>query len=195
MLKSESLLDKVEVFVSHHLKNNISENLYFHNYNHTKEVVFAAQEISRHSSISENEVTIVTIAAFFHDCGYSKAYVGHEENSCAIATEFLTENNCSKDFISKVCEAISATKYPQKPDSLLSKILCDADFFHFSRTDYDFHQERLRKEWEEFLSKNYTDEEWKALNCELLDVHQYFTDYGKKVLQKFKEVNLGLMNC
>jgi predicted metal-dependent HD superfamily phosphohydrolase len=112
-----------------------------------------------------------------------------------MATDFLEENNCSQSFIAKVCAAIATTKYPQNPDSLISKILCDADFFHFSRTDYDFHRERLRKEWGDFFDKKYTDEEWKQLNCELLNEHQYFTDYGKRVLQKFKKVNLGLMQC
>ncbi len=195
MLKNNPLLDKVEDFISHHLKNDLSSNLYFHNYNHTKEVVFATIEIARHSQLSILEVEMATVAAWFHDCGYSKAYIGHEDYSCEIATEFLKENNCPEIFIDHVCEAIMSTKYPQSPNSLIAKILCDADFFHFSRTDYDLHQVRLRKEWDDLLEKKYTDEEWKQLNFELLTEHQYFTNYGKKVLQKFKEVNLKLMQC
>jgi predicted metal-dependent HD superfamily phosphohydrolase len=195
MLKNTALLNKVEDFISQHLQNELSSNLYFHNYNHTKEVVFATIEIARHSKISNLEIEIATVAAWFHDCGYSKAYNGHEKCSCEIATVFLEKNNCSDEFIDKVCDAIMSTKYPQSPTTLIAKILCYADFFHFSRTDYDLHQVRLRNEWEDLLGNKYTDEEWKKLNCDLLTEHQYYTDYGKNVLQKFKNVNLKLMQC
>lgn len=97
--------------------------------------------------------------------------------------------------IKEITDCIMDTAYPQAPHSLASEILCDADFFHFARTDYDRHEERLRKEWELCLDRFYTDLEWYEQNYELLLKHQYFTDYGKNILQKFKEVNIEMMKC
>jgi len=31
---------------------------------------------------------ILTISAWFHDCGYSKGYNGYEAYNCVMATEF-----------------------------------------------------------------------------------------------------------
>ncbi|MBK0381507.1 hypothetical protein I5M32_00920 [Pedobacter sp. SD-b] len=189
------MLNKVEEFVSQHLRNNLSPKLYFHNYSHTKEVVFAVKEIKSHCFLNTQETEILTIAAWFHDCGYSVSYKGHENESCRIAVEFLKNNNFPNNLTFRVTDCILATKYPQQPKNILEDILCDADLFHFTRTDYERHHLSLRKEWEIYLNKKYTDQEWKQLNCDLLKNHHYFTKYGKNILEKFKAVNLKLMEC
>ena len=195
MTPAKNLINAVQEFVSSHLKETLSADLCFHNYSHTKEVVFASEEIAAHCELSEEEKEILTIAAWFHDCGYSICYRGHEEFSSKMAKDFLAQFNYPPLLIGKVMDCIASTKYPQDPKTTAAMILCDADFFHFARTDYDHHERGLRKEWEFFLNKYYTDAEWHELNCKLLMNHQYFTEYGKQVLQKFKDVNLGLMNC
>jgi hypothetical protein len=69
---------------------------------------------------------------------------------------------------------------------------CPSDF---TRTDYSRYENAIRQEFEQYLGLIYTDEEWLIKNCNFLTSHSYYTDYGQKILMKFKEVNIQLMNC
>ncbi|HEX7366394.1 MAG TPA: HD domain-containing protein [Pelobium sp.] len=195
MTKSTFAIEAIANFVSDYLKTKLSQNLVFHNYAHTKEVVFSVEELCRRNTSPGLKKEVALTAAWFHDCGYSNVYEGHEEESCKIAARFLEKVGASPEFILEITACILATKYPQSPKTLEAEVLCDADFFHFARTDYDLHEQKLRKEWELCLNKVYTNTEWHQQNCCLLKNHQYFTRYGKTVLQKFKELNIALMEC
>lgn len=195
MTDFKSIIKDTEKFVSNYLKTELSSDLCFHNYSHTKEVVFSVQELCSRISAPDLKKEVVILAAWFHDCGYSSTYKGHEEESCHIAKDFLKIKEMPSHIIKEVTDCIMATTYPQSPKTLEDEIICDADFFHFARADYDRHEERLRKEWKLCLGRVYTDLEWHEQNCKLLLKHQYFTDYGKNVLQKFKDVNIQMMKC
>jgi len=65
--------------------------------------------------------------------------------------------------------------------------LCDADFYHFSRANYPAFEASLRREWKICLNVHYTDEQWNALNLDMLTNHEYFTGYGKTILQQRKQ--------
>ena len=47
-----------------------TSNLRFHNVTHTHEVVEAARQMGRYYKLDERDMTIVTIASYFHDTGY-----------------------------------------------------------------------------------------------------------------------------
>ena len=191
------ILEETETYVRL-LCKLLPAHLYFHSLNHTEEVVNAVNEIGSAEGLDQERLTILAIAAWFHDTGYCFAYKGHEEKSKELAWEFLSGKNYDPGNIELVLKYISATLYPQQPKSLEEKIICDADFYHFSCRDYVEHEKKLRKEWKFYLGKVYTDEEWLQENCHMLQQHIYFTDYGKKVLQPKKETNLrriGCLNC
>lgn len=177
-------------FVEKFFANKISLDLAFHNLNHTFDVVQAVKIIGLQSDISETDLCSVEIAALFHDCGYSEAYVGHEEISKKIATSFLTAHDCTKEFIMEVEECIEATKFPQSPINLKAKILCDADMFHFTKTNYPLYADALRKEHTVYFNIIYSDAEWGFINYEFLFYHKYFTGYGKNILEQFKQINI-----
>jgi len=121
-------------------------------------------------------------------------YKGHQDESKRIAKNFLENSNCDKPFIDKVLKCIESTKYPQNPTSDIDKILCDADMFHLTRTNYYQYEKALRLEFEKFLGLIFTDEEWQMENHTFLQHQHYFTSYGQDVLEKFKDVNIQLMN-
>jgi predicted metal-dependent HD superfamily phosphohydrolase len=184
------LLTKVEYFVEDRLKNRLSQKMYFHNLEHTLMVVEGVQVISQHAGISEEDCLVVVLAAFLHDLGYTEKYIGHEEASVGTAAWFLTENGFEQDRIELVCGCIMATRFPQYPKNELEKVICDADFYHFSLLNYQHFADRLKAEWEENLKLVYTDLAWDKLNLEMLRRHEYFTDYGKTVLQEKKALNI-----
>ncbi len=195
MLTSEKILNAVQAYVLHYLKDNLSSKLTFHNVNHTQEVVLATKEIATHYNLSDEHLNLIQIAAWFHDCGYAKVYTGHENLSKEIAEAFLKEHEYPEKLITHVLSCIEATRYPQNPMTVEAKILCDADLYHFTKPDYHRYENALRVELELYFKHGYSETEWTRTNCEMLENHVYFTDYGKEVLQKFKAINIKRMKC
>ena len=85
---------------------------------------------------------------------------------------------------------IAATKLPQNPTISIAEVLCDADLFHVSTLNFFYRKLLLRKEWKTELGKSFTDLEWHHVNHDFLRNHQYFTEYGKKVLAKGQHENI-----
>jgi len=184
------LLKKVEAFVKGLLEQELHKNMYFHNFEHTLLVVEAVKIIGKQNNVSESELLLLTMAAFLHDVGYTKQYIGHELASVEIARDFLLENGFGYQQVEVVSNCILATKYPQLPNTDLEKIICDADFYHFSLQNYIHLAARLKSEWEQNLNLIYSDREWDAINIKMLSEHEYFTTYGKNTLQKKKNLNI-----
>ncbi|HYM94563.1 MAG TPA: HD domain-containing protein [Chitinophagaceae bacterium] len=192
MFKS-AIVNEVVRYLKPFLKEKLPKELYFHNYNHTKEVVRATTEIGRNIGLTSSEMEIVLLAAWFHDTGYITTYANHEDESKKIAVTLLTANQYPKDKIEIVIGCIEATRYPQHPRNKLEEVLCDADFHHLSTPEYDKLQRKLRKEREFNLLKVYTDLEWYETNYVFLKSHRYFTAFGKDELQKRKVRNIHLL--
>lgn len=188
--EQEILLKKVEAFVKGLLEKELSENMYFHNLEHTLLVVEGVKIIGKENNVNENELFILILAAFLHDIGYTRQYIGHEQTSAEMAERFLLENGLEQAQVKVVTNCIMATKYPQLPNNDFEKIICDADFYHFSLQNYLVFAARLKREWEENLRLVYTDREWYAINIKMLTGHEYFTPFGKQRLQKKKNLNI-----
>jgi hypothetical protein len=83
-----------------------------------------------------------------------------------------------------------ATKYPQKPNTLLEKVICDADLIHVGRKNFFEKGEALREEWKLTRMEEYTDEQWNVLNLGFLRVNSFHTTYCKKNYEKRKNKNI-----
>jgi predicted metal-dependent HD superfamily phosphohydrolase len=190
-----NLIEAVSNYVKIFLEENLSDQIKFHTIEHTKMVVEAVKEIGTYEHLSETEMETVIISAWFHDCGYAKTYIRHEDESKKIAKNFLENLGCELNFIDTVLNCIDATKYPQNPLCLVEKVLCDADMYHLTSPNYAKYEKTLRQEFEKYLGLIYTDEEWEIKNCNFFREHIYHTEYGQKILSRFKEVNLQIMKC
>lgn len=177
----------VEEYVSNLIKKAVPARFCFHCIDHTIDVVQAVRLISSVEKISCKQLKILEVAAWFHDTGIINGYENHEERSIAIAKEYLTRHKFSKGFIKKVCQCIAATKLPQRPKDHLGRIICDADLFHLSEPNYWVKNELLRKEVANCKGMSISDEIWLVQNLSFLRTHEYFTDYGKSVLQPLKQ--------
>lgn len=167
--------------------NALPEDLYFHNIDHTLQVVSAVWELGAMANLKTSQIQIIEIAAWFHDTGHKVTYIGHESESIAIATHYLNILEVEKDIIQIIQGCIRATKMPQKANNLFQKILCDADLYHLSTKDCLEKGQLLRQEFKEKLGKEVSDECWDRTNLLFLKTHQYFTDYGRNQLQRKKE--------
>lgn len=188
-----SIVKRAAAYVTSLMEENLPKAMYFHNLGHTQRVVNAVIEIAGHCKLKRQELTILTVAAWFHDTGYLYHYKGHEDTSMIIAGTFLMQHHYNNDFIQQVWDCIEATKVPQSPKNLIEQIICDADMRHFASPDYLECAKNLKMEWEVRLDKKHTDIEWLNTNLGILQHHQYFTEYGKTVLQANKEKNIEQM--
>jgi predicted metal-dependent HD superfamily phosphohydrolase len=149
--------------------------------------VEAVEVIGRKCKISDKDLETVVVAAWFHDTGYYLGCMNHEEASTEIARDFLVKHGKSGDFIEDVTKCILSTKVPQKPNSLLEKIICDADLYHLA-TEKFFEKSELL--WKEFshTDETMTPESWLNQSKEFAEAHQYHTKFGKeKLLPKLKK--------
>jgi hypothetical protein len=146
--------------------------------------------IGKHSQLQEDEMETLLVSAWLHDTGYAHGCSNHEQLSIDESVKLLKEWGASDGKIKAISDAIEATKMPQHPTSKVAEALCDADLFHLSSDNIEDIGDRLRKEWEVTIDRVCTDEEWFKSNIEFFSTHQYFTPYGKTVLQAGKEKNI-----
>ena len=134
------LLTKASKYVTDLLQQNLPEGYVYHNIDHTLNVVESANEIGEHYGISKEDMEILLLAAWFHDTGISKVYIGHEEKSIEIFQDFIREDNLPPEKIEKVVQLIKITNISLHPESLLEKIIWDADLSHTGQKGF---QKRL----------------------------------------------------
>ncbi|GIZ09848.1 Pycsar system effector family protein [Flavobacterium sp. UMI-01] len=189
-----NLLQSAETFVSALLKDTLSKSFTYHNLEHTKEVVKAAQTIVATENLDSFEKEALLVAAWFHDTGYSKGCQNHELSSIELATSFLEEQQQPQELIAKVATLIQATAYNYVPQNHLEKIIRDADYSHFGSPNYFKVCELLRKEWELTMHKFYDDISWAKENVYIMEQwHQYHTEYALQNWQPVKEQNIKLI--
>ncbi len=189
MYTESDFVKNTRLFVQDIFDKKMSDDFYYHHYEHTKDVVEASTEISKVTELSDEDTELVLIAALLHDIGYSKAYDDHETHSKEMAREYL-EGKLPEPKIKIVLDAIEATRVPQRPKDIVGNVLCDADLFHLSTGQFMKQSLLLKKELEAHGSPETTDEEWRRETLVFANTHSYFTNFGKYVLKPKKEKNI-----
>ncbi len=183
---SNTILHKVEQYASDILKNDLSKDLTYHNYDHTKMVVNAATTIGKGEQLSDDDLEVLLIAAWFHDLGYKEKPDGHEERSKVMAEKFLKKENVAAAKIEKIAACILSTHINTKPSNALEGMLCDADMSHIYSGDYEAHALRLRQEWENTQDEKMTDTEWTQSNLNFISRHEFHSAFAKMNYQETK---------
>lgn len=188
MLEND-FLTNVKGFVFDLFKNKLPVQAVYHNFEHTTQVVEAVYEIATAKNISDDDMEILLLAAWFHDTGFTKGFENHEEKSKIIADTYLSNKRVPKDKINKILRLIDATKMPQNPTNKIEEIICDADLFHLGEENFKEKGNLLRRERENIADKNITDIEWFEENVIFLSNHRYFSEYAFKKLNAQKRRN------
>lgn len=189
---STPFIDETKGYVAGFIADHFSESICYHNIDHTLDVVQAAEIIGEKCNLSERELEMVIVAAWFHDTGYYLGCEDHEITSAEIARHYLREKNKENEYIDIVTKCILSTKVPQKPNTLLEKILCDADLYHLSSEQFFEKSELL---WREFSYKNenMTSQNWLNQSKQFVENHRYHTKFGKEKLFPKLRKNLTLL--
>lgn len=188
----DTLIIEAEKFVVDFFNKNLDSKFVYHNLSHTKRVVEKTQEIIEGLALSEAEAQQLLLAAWFHDTGYTKRMDNHEDDGVIIATDFLTKHAVSAETIKVVSDLIMATKMGNTPQTLLEKVICDADCSHIGSKNFSDLTELLRKEWELTKDRVLTESEWLDENIEFLThSHKFHTTFAAKNWEKQKGKNLA----
>jgi len=138
---------------------------------------------------SENDV--ITLAAWFHDTGYTKGSTTHEANSCEIAKSFLKNEEVSENTIEEVCKLIMATERTHAPTNLKEEIIRDADASHFGQSSYADTSEMLRQELSLLGIAEFSQKAWRETNIKMFQTeHRFYTEHARKKWQEGKDANL-----
>lgn len=184
------LIKRAKTFAEQTLRQDVFRKHTYHNLEHTQDVVRAVELIGSHSDLNEDEMESATLAAWLHDIGYLNGEHDHEKAAAEKSRELLDQWGASYKKIAEVSEAILATKMPQHPKSLVSKVVCDADLHHLATDQCDEKSGKLREEWATIKGRVVTDEDWIKSSVEFMQGHKYHTPYGQTVLEAAKKKNL-----
>jgi predicted metal-dependent HD superfamily phosphohydrolase len=184
------ILNKVEKYVTESLSKVIPNFRHFHNLDHTLDVVNISNSIALEERITQEEIEMIKIAAWFHDMGYIICCEGHEAQSSIFAQKFLEENLYPKDKIDNIINCILSTKIPQSPKNKMEEILCDADLHHLGLPDLEEKGKLLKKELEIIDMKIFTDLEWLIFSYQFIKEHKFYTHYAKENFDPQKNINL-----
>ena len=167
-----------------------NENLTYHNLDHTRAVVDRANEIASHYELSGRDITVLNIAAWFHDAGHLFTDpVSHEEKSVELMKEWIAGKNGYADLSGEIEAVILATKFSTQPTGLVQQIIKDADTYHLGQPEFKKIDKQLKREME--LRKVDTMlMDWKKNTLDLLESHEYYTSYCKNLLDPGKQKNI-----
>ena len=167
------------------------QNLLYHNIDHTKKVVDRANEIAAHYELSERDITVLNIGAWFHDIGHLYTEPStHEEKSIALMREWLDEKGGYTDLADEIEQVILATKLSTPPVGLVQEIIKDADTYHFGQPEFKKLDKLMKKEMG-LRNLDIMVRDWQKNALVLLEAHQFYTSYCKDLLEEGKQKNLA----
>jgi predicted metal-dependent HD superfamily phosphohydrolase len=189
--RKKSAIEKAaEAYIVDLFVDKLSTKYVYHTINHTRQVAEAAADAALYYELPEAEREVLILAAWFHDAGYTKTYLGHEENSVSLAKAWLSKQEYPQDRIDRIATLILSTKNEHEPSGQLEEILHDADRISIGKKSFFRQAELLRLEWEVFLDKEYSPVEWDEIQQDYLVRTNFLTDYFRKEYGKRREKNI-----
>jgi hypothetical protein len=184
------LYKKIEEYVTGLFEQMHEPAFVFHNLEHTQKVVKRTKEIAGHYKLTEDEMLVLFTAAWFHDTGHLFTEPSkHEEKGCEIMRKFMTGKVDDEKIISQTEGCIMSTKLPRNPKNMLQQIICDADTYHFGTKDFKTTNKNALEEQSRRLGKN-DPVKFKEETINMLETHQFYTNYAQDLLNERKENNL-----
>ena len=192
MINKNTLLSDAMIYVNKLLLP--LEWLYYHQYNHSLEVMERCVYLWKKENVSKNELEILALAWLFHDTGFVIQYDDNEYIWAKIAKNYLTSILYPKKNIEIIEKLILATKpHYSNPKNILEKIIKDADLDNLWRNDFFDKKEKLRHEIETIKKIKIKDPEWDHASLVLLNEHKYYTKSQKEERESKKIENRKIL--
>jgi len=177
-------------YVFDNLESELDHRLYYHGIHHTRDYVLpAAEHLAYLENIKGEQLILLLTAAVLHDIGYIKQYANNEFIGASIATDLLPRFSYTPQQIEIIQSIIMATALPQSANTILEKIMCDADLCHFGSSNFISLSNSL---WRELIEFGYTisKEQWNKNTLDFLNSHLYWTKTASTEWNKVKKDNI-----
>ena len=184
------ILTEARAHVQAFYEKHVSPKFAYHNWEHTYNVASSAKDLAKSYDLSQDEWEVLLISAWFHDVGYEKGRIGHEERSCEHAKTFLDKKEYPSEKTEQVLTCIRATKMPHNPQNILEELLCDADLSHLGSKTYWDRCGRVRQELAQTQNWVMSDQDWADFELAFIIDHDYHTEMGRAMYQKRKEKHI-----
>jgi len=171
------------------LRAELPASCFYHSADHTLDVLEKTEIVGHAQGLSEDEISVVSIAALFHDVGFVVDRKNHEIESCKIFRDYSIGYELDFDVMQQIERCIMATKIPQSPANLIEQVICDADLDYLGRDDFGTISDLLFQELMacgEIESKN----QWNEIQVRFLSKHVYHTEYSKNMRTQHLLLNL-----
>lgn len=190
---NNQVLNATQAYIREFFDTKIPAEYVYHDLTHTINVVAETRAISSQCELTEKEVQLLELAAWFHDTGYDKGAEKHEIRSGEYAAEFLAKFNFSSEDIATIKRIIMATQIPYEPQDLLEEIISDADLSHLGKKTYWDRCGRVRQELLMTKGLLMSEQEWVDFELNFMNQHRYFTVaademYNKRKLKHIKQL-------
>jgi len=184
-----SIYQELHDDVFHLLKTRLPSHLKYHSPEHTAHVIEQAEYISRQENVDGHELSLIKIAALFHDIGFIRQPNHHEDIGCQLCSEKLTQYSFPIEDIQTVCGMIMATKIPQHPVTHLEKIVADADLEYLGTDLFHPISQNLFEEFKHYDPK-LTHRRFNEIQISFMRRHHYHTDYCIANREEMKQKHL-----
>ena len=171
------------------LKNKLPDFLTYHSINHTLYVLDRVEYIATREKVSKEDLFLLKVATLYHDIGFIKTRVEHEQIGCGIVRKELPDLGFNEKEIDLICGMIMATRIPQQPKTLLEEILADADLEYLGTRHFEKVGELLYQELKHY-NPNLTRQEWNDIQISFMQSHNYHTRFCKRYKSFRKQNNL-----
>ena len=183
-----TLLNKVELYATHILVNELPDAIVYHDIRHTLRLISNAKKIGEDYDLSEEEMELLLIVCWFLNTGLRDNYLHGHKISKAIAIEFLGDQNYPAEKIRKLAKTFDNIIWDGElmpvPTNKIEEVINDA--LAADICDPKKAEGQLRLIYEELLL-NYTQQElgktsWYSIVIDLLNKYRLYTPYGKEHL-------------
>ncbi len=184
-----SVFNELKRHAQHELCYKVPLEYTYHNYSHTRNVVYNALEIAKRMDYRFIDLQLIELTAWYHDIGFVQGAKNHEQRGSETLGVLMHNAGLDSKLIKKAHLAIMSTIVDNEPLSEYGAILKDADTGHLAYADYSSFEALLRKEILLVEGKEYSDYAWKTFNNEFLKKHTFYTEVGKQLYNPGKKIN------
>jgi class 3 adenylate cyclase/HD superfamily phosphodiesterase/streptogramin lyase len=180
---------KAEENIIKRLTKKLPDDLYYHTIKHTKDVTEAAERIALNEGVYNEDLYALKMAALYHDAGFIEKYQNNETIGARMAREDLPQYGFSEEQVNLIEKLVLVTFAAKKPQTILEKILRDADLDYLGREDFHEVSDKLKQE---LLDRNMirSADHWDELQVHFLENHEYYTESARTERNELKAKHL-----
>ncbi len=189
-LRSEPLVSGASDFIQDYLEKNLSEQYYFHNFIHIKQVREAAVQLAEAAKLRPTDKLVLELSALFHSTGLVKEAEKYWIKSQKIAAAYLADKGVKQATIDQVGKIIAALEPGREPLDFLEKLFLDAHNSYLGQPKLRRKMKLLKKEKEALDETHIEETAWENELVARLKAHVFYTTEAAELFGEQKQGNL-----